>query len=155
MSQSLTALQLRAAGYTYQEIADKAGYSTAATARVAVTRALERTFREPTKDLREIEARRLDALQAAVWDAATNGSVHAIDRVLKIIDARARLFGLYAPTKVDHKVDVDSAQAQALIDVLNQVLNAVGLTPQQRVIAGEVVPRALRAVSEGEPEHTL
>ena len=66
VSQSLTALQLRAAGYTYQEIADKAGYSTAATARVAVTRALERTFREPTKDLREIEARRLDALQAAV-----------------------------------------------------------------------------------------
>ena len=47
-----------------------------------------------------MEGARLDRLHQAVWDAAINGDCYAIDRVLKLMERRAKLFGLDAPNKV-------------------------------------------------------
>lgn len=149
MSQTTEALKLRAKGHTYEEIADRLGYANPARARLAVTKALEHSFREPAKHVRELEARRLDELQAAAWPAAVAGSDKAINAVLRIMERRAKLFGLDAPSKIEHRVELDSAQAAALVDVLNRVFNDLGLSPEQRVIAGEVVPARLREIASG------
>ena len=45
--------------------------------------------------LRELEAMRLDALHAALWDKAMTGDVRATNSIVIIIDRRCRLLGLY------------------------------------------------------------
>jgi hypothetical protein len=47
--------------------------------------------------LRVLEAGRLDQLQLAIWKSALAGHLGAIDRVLRIMERRARLFGLDTP----------------------------------------------------------
>ena len=56
------ALELRAAGATYRQIAQRLGVSVS-TAHECVTRGLDRTRREPAEQLRELELERLDRLQ--------------------------------------------------------------------------------------------
>jgi hypothetical protein len=93
------ALGLRRAGITYDEIARQIGYSNASGARKAVMRALRRTLQDDADATRQLEAERLDRLQAGVWSAAAGGDVQALDRVLKIMDRRAKLLGLDVPAK--------------------------------------------------------
>ena len=50
-------------------------------------------------ELRELESARLDALQLAAWAKVEQGDLHAIEIVLKIMDRRAKLLGLYPVTK--------------------------------------------------------
>jgi hypothetical protein len=93
------ALGLRRAGITYDEIARQVGYANASGARKAVMRGLKRTLQDDADATRQLEADRLDRLQAGVWNAAAGGDVQALDRVLKIMDRRAKLLGLDVPAK--------------------------------------------------------
>ena len=88
------ALELRTAGVTYTVIAERLGYSNESGAYKAVQRALTSTLQEPADELRTLETQRLDRMLAAVWEDATEGDVRAVDRVLRIIDQRAKLLGL-------------------------------------------------------------
>jgi hypothetical protein len=94
------ALRLRKAGMGYESIASKVGYSNAGAAYKAVQAALKATIQEPADDVRTLEIERLDRLMLALWKLALEGESDAIDRVLKIMDRRAKLLGLDAPTKV-------------------------------------------------------
>lgn len=47
--------------------------------------------------LREVEVRRLDALQVRLWDAAMAGDVEAVSACLSIILARVKVLGLAEP----------------------------------------------------------
>ena len=55
--------------------------------------------RARAEELRQLEEERLDRMQAGIWSTAIQGHLGSIDRVLKIMDLRARLLGLYAPVK--------------------------------------------------------
>ena len=94
------AVQLRLAGATYAQIAEKLGYRQAAGALKAVEAALAKTLREPTDQLRELELARLDALWLSIWPQAQQGSLGAVDRCLRIQERRARLLGLDAPKEL-------------------------------------------------------
>src|SRR5262249_27674484 len=61
-----------------------------------VARALEITYQEPADELRKLELERLDTLSRALWPTATTDppNLKAIDRLLKIMDRRAKLLGL-------------------------------------------------------------
>ena len=48
-----------------------------------------------------MELERLSALDAAHWDKAMQGNGEATDRVLRIMERRAKLLGLDAPIKVN------------------------------------------------------
>lgn len=48
--------------------------------------------------LRSLEAERLDRVLAAIWRDATRGNLSAIDRVLKIMERRAKIEGLDSTT---------------------------------------------------------
>ena len=104
------ALQLRAAGLSYQAIADQLGYSSRRAAAQDVTRAL--ADRQGLLDTQSalfvsLELERLDSLERAVQgvmrQAAADGErsivLRAADRLLRIAERRAALLGLDASGK--------------------------------------------------------
>jgi hypothetical protein len=95
----LAALELRKAGATYQMIADQLGYASTRGAHKAVASALKATLREPADAVRILEAERLDAAQLALWKRCVGGDEKAIARLLSIMDRRAKLLGLDAPSR--------------------------------------------------------
>ena len=95
------ALELRKAGVPYATIAERLGYASTGGAHKAVASALKKTLAEPADDLRRLEVERLDALLSALWRQAKEGNQGAVDRCIRIMERRAKLLGLDAPTKQD------------------------------------------------------
>lgn len=105
------AVHLRREGLTLREVADELGVSVY-TAWNDIQTAVRDIPKEEADLLRQQEADRPDALQRAVWEAAIAGDLHAVDRVLKIIERRCRLLGLDAPTRIEYPaadLDLDAA----------------------------------------------
>ena len=90
------ALELRLAGATFRQIAERLGVSLPS-AWKHTQAALQQAAQEPTLDVLQLELLRLDRLQTAHWPQALGGNGEAADRVLKIMDRRARLLGLDPP----------------------------------------------------------
>src|SRR4030095_4029267 len=99
------ALRLRQAGATFTQIAATLGYSDRSGARNAVMAALVEHVHEPNNEMRALELHRLDALQLAHWQKALAGDCYATDRVLKVMERRAKILGLDARIVVDLTVD--------------------------------------------------
>lgn len=93
------ALRLRQSGSTFAEIAEALGYSDPSGARNAVMAALRENVSEPNAEMRALELARLDALHAALWPAAMGGDLPSVDRVLKLMERRAKILGLDATPK--------------------------------------------------------
>ena len=87
-------VELAAQGLSYDEIAKAAGFANRGGAYKAVSAALRARQAEAVDELRVLELERLDALQRSCWDAALEGDIASVDRVLKVIAARVRLLGL-------------------------------------------------------------
>jgi hypothetical protein len=89
------AVELVRQGKTYDQIAAAVGFANRGTAHKVVTKALSERLIDGIDDLRHIELARLDALQAALWPRVEKGEVRAVNSVLRIIDRRCRILGLY------------------------------------------------------------
>lgn len=100
------AIRLRRQGLTYEEVAKAVGYSSAPVAWTAVKRGMTKALREAADDLREFEAQRLDTAMAAIWDDVLTGDRSAIMCLVKLVQERAKLFGLYAPTQIKQEITV-------------------------------------------------
>ena len=96
------AVELRRSGRSYREIARQVGIGVASAHRlVAGAMADVRSaVAEDIVELRALELSRLDGLTVALWPKARRGELPAVDRVLKIMERRAKLLGLDAPVKV-------------------------------------------------------
>ena len=88
------AIERRAQGLTYDEIAAELGYANRGTVFRIVRDALVERQGEAVDSLRFLESQRLNALQAALWDKAMSGDVNAARSILGVITARVRLLGL-------------------------------------------------------------
>jgi hypothetical protein len=98
-------LELRRSGETWARIAEVVGYANASGAQKAYVRVVNRVQREPVEAMRDLELDRLDRLQRTYWkEAVVNQNQKAALLVLKIIDQRAKIAGLYAPTKIQAEV---------------------------------------------------
>lgn len=95
------ALELRKAGANYDQIARQVGYESRAGAYRAVQTALQQITEEPAKEVIQLELERLDAMLLGLWPNARKGHEGAVDRVLRIMERRAKLQGLDAPVKAD------------------------------------------------------
>lgn len=117
------AAQLRADGKTYDQIAAELGFSDRSLARRSVERALAAIVQEPADELRRLELLRLDAMWVEAVKVMTTEHITvsqgrvverdgvpikddaptlaAIDRLLKIMERRAKLVGLDSATKVE------------------------------------------------------
>lgn len=95
------AIELRKAGHTYEGIAKQLGYADRASAYNAVMAGLRLIVREPAEQLIALELARLDTIMVQVYNDARKGVVGAVDRVLRIMERRARLLGLDKPLLID------------------------------------------------------
>jgi hypothetical protein len=128
------ALDLRMAGVDTATIAKTLGIREA-TVLVDISRllaALRTEDLERVDAYRALEATRLDRMQAAVWAQAVHGEEAAIRSVLRIMERRARLWGLDAPTQVQ-VLTVDAVEAE--IARLERQIAA----RQAGIVDGEVV----------------
>lgn len=99
-TRALAAIDLRTTGASYRTIAEQLGYRDASGAYRAVARLLTRREAESVGELRTVEAKRLDEMQAGLWDKAKAGNLGAVREVIRIMERRARLFGMDAPVSV-------------------------------------------------------
>lgn len=93
------ALELRRAGATYAQIAQTLGYANPSSAQKAVESALKEALVEPAEGVLQLELARLDAMLSTLWPKMREGDYGAVDRILRIMDRRARFLGLDAPEK--------------------------------------------------------
>lgn len=146
------AARLRAEGKTYDHIANALGYHDRSAARKGVQRALLAVVQEAGDELRVLEVERLNRLVDTAWQvmervhyAHSQGRVvmldgapllddgptlAAMDRILKIMERRAKLLGLDAPQR--HEVltiDAIDAEIQRLDREFAE--HAAGATPAE------------------------
>jgi hypothetical protein len=148
------ALELRKAGATYEQIAQQLGYAHKGKAYEAVTAAMREVTREGAEEVLNLELARLDALTVALWPKARQGSGPAVDRVLKVMERRAKLLGLdYNEARMadvaEREVALAEAQGALVAAVIERILARLGLTEEQEALVGVVVPSELRAVTGG------
>lgn len=105
-ARELKALNLRLAGCSFREIAAKLHYADHTGAYRAVEAGLKKGFEEPATQVRKLELARLDSIMRPLWPKAKRGGVKAIDRILKIMERRAKLLGLDQPAKLEHSGDM-------------------------------------------------
>lgn len=94
------ALEARAHGFEYYQIGEQLGVTTKA-AEMIVRRGLKATLREPADDVRKLELKRLDMLLQVYFDQAMSGHGPSVDRVLMMMERRARIEGIDAPLELD------------------------------------------------------
>lgn len=100
------ALELRKAGYDLNTIAKQLGFRGRSGAYEAIKRALMKVITEPALEVREMELQRLDQIQRNYWTRMLKGDANIIDKLLRVMDRRARLLGLDAPVKVEQTGDI-------------------------------------------------
>lgn len=113
------AIQMKAAGAEWSEIAEVLGYPTGRHALVAVENALERELNETDKTfLRSLTSKRLERLIRSVWpkalDETSPEQMVAVGRARELIADHRKLFGLDAPTEVSVHTP-DSAEIQSWV----------------------------------------
>lgn len=95
------ALALRKAGASLRQIGTELGVSHQAVSKMILKELAD--LAEHTQDLtveyRQLELERLDTLTIGLWDRARHGDEAAVDRVLRVMERRARLLGLDAPRR--------------------------------------------------------
>lgn len=124
------ALELRRMGKGFAEIAAALGIGKSQAHRLVVAGMADAREQVAAQadDLRTEEVSRLDGMLAGLWPSARKGGVAAVDRVLKIMERRARLLGLDAPVKLAHGGDKGAPPIQS-----------VGMTADEfRAIAADV-----------------
>jgi len=113
LARALRALDMRIAGHSYDEIASELKVSNV-TAYHDCKKLLARyedQLKPNVDHVRRIERVRLDKMLNAIWPRVEIGDDLAIDRALKIMERRAKLQGLDAPSKVEVS---DPAQKEAI-----------------------------------------
>jgi hypothetical protein len=133
--------KLRRAGVTYREIAERAiekfglerlpqGWNDLYACK-DVGRELDRLrteLNESVKDLRNMQDERLNDLFVSLWPQAMRGHQGAVDRVLRIMDRRAKLWGLdkqkpseAPPVNISFDMGDWLSQRKARLDKINQL----------------------------------
>jgi hypothetical protein len=93
------AFELRKAGASYSKIGEKLGCSKGAAYKMVdrVLQDLRKKVTEDAEHVKRMELERLDDLTIAVYRQAKEGNVACIDRVLKLMERRAKILGLDEP----------------------------------------------------------
>lgn len=99
------ALELRKAGFTFQQIGDQLGVTRGMAFRYVKDTLDEINEKqiEEAKQIRTLEVERLDRLWVVSYQQAKNGNLGAVDRCIKIMERRSKLLGLDAPQKVEQE----------------------------------------------------
>ena len=91
------AWELRKAGVSYDDIAQRLGYSSKAGAYNAVKSIMQQVTQETGKELQTLHNERLNTMLMMAWRNAQQGDIKAIDTVLRIMERQATMSGIDAP----------------------------------------------------------
>jgi hypothetical protein len=93
--------EMRKAGATYDAIVRTVGISKQRAHEIVVSKLAEIRERtaEKVEDVRTIELSRLDDALLSIWPQVRQGNHGAIDRMVRMMERRAKLLGLDAPTR--------------------------------------------------------
>ena len=134
-------VELRKEGHTYQEIADELRYKSPSGARDAILRAMEKMLPvEEAEEVRKMEAMRLDAITQRLWGKfKEKGKVNLgiVDRLLRIMERRARLLGIDAPVKSEVTIDMTVEEVDDAINREVGRLAAAGQAPSTSEAKGQ------------------
>lgn len=84
-------------------------------------------------EAQRVEAERIDALQAGVWEQAVGGSPRHVEMALRILERRAKLFGLDFQDMVNAKaIELEEAKVRMMAVALSAALDSVKLTVAQK-----------------------
>ena len=119
------ALELRAAGRKYREIAEALDYSSPQHAHRDVKAELDALVKTPAMEVLAEELDRLDKMLQGLWTEARRGNLQSIDRVLRIMERRARYLGLDAPDRVAVEATVRTTveiatEIEAIVDAIRE-----------------------------------
>ena len=108
-------LALRVQGWSLQAIGDaQAPRISAQRVHQIIFEHLRDTPSTDTETVRKLELLRLDEMQIKLFESAMKGGLLEIDRVLAIMDRRARYLGLDAPVRTDDSNEQSQAKASLL-----------------------------------------
>lgn len=108
--------KLRTAGMSYPAIAKKMGVSPA-TIRNDVRKYLEYIPRESAIELRDMELDKLNRMELGLQDKALRGHTQSINAMVRIMQHRAELMGLY---KIENNDGLESAKG-----AMKQIITAL------------------------------
>lgn len=137
--------QLRKAGASVPQIAERMGLSPA-----VIYKDLRWCYDQllPARDLedmRELEKARLDDLRLAVWPAAKQGDLKAVETWLKISNRYSRLVGLDAPIRL---ADVNGGSLFPVDDVPPVVLAQIVQMTLENGAPPDTVPTVAKRVAK-------
>lgn len=146
-------LNLYKSGMSYTDIATKLGQNKSMIAKWIQAELLE--LRDQTEldaqAIRDVELQRLDRMMQGLWPSATKGKVASVLGVCKLMERRAKLLGLDAPTKTELTgalIAVTPSEAAKMTDEdlkrrTGELLARMNGEPRQieGTIIGEVVGR--------------
>ncbi len=149
-------LDMRLKGMATREISEELAKQGVKLSQSAVWRALDKrllqTVRPGAEALRELELQRLDKLMTSVWQVAVLGDTQAIMVCLKLIEARAKLQGLYPKEERQQGALVNvnvGQQPEVTLDDVMPLLKSAGFRVVPIDTEGvDVTP----ALTEGEGE---
>lgn len=131
--------EMRLRGYTARQIGESYGL-TADEVRAALKRMVVGMNPKYRADLVELENERLDSLLQVTMDQAIRGSLDHQEMVLKIMDRRAKLLGLDAPTKTTHILEAEKDTEEGKPTSSDRMLERIRkIRNQSTVIEGEII----------------
>lgn len=154
------ALQMRMTGMTYMEIARALGYANPSSAKAAVDGAIWRAEKDAAKEVVALDLARLDEYQMRCTHALrTNGDLHQIDRLMRIMEMRYRLLGITDETvrqlQSEHGITINNknmvmnihAAPETEDEFIKKMMRAVGVDPNTKeaknLLSEHSVPLAL------------
>lgn len=143
-------LELRRAGLTFDAIARELKISGGRSdAHKLYKRALTRTLQEPAAEIRQLEADRLDRLQVSVWAKAMRGDLGAFDRVIKVMERRAKLLGLdHADGIAERALQLEADKVRLMAVAMTRMFDVLELDEDARSRASEAFFAELRVEAE-------
>ena len=130
-----TALGLRMAGRTWQEVADQLGYANHSGAIAAVNSALTRTLQEPAENYRALNIERFTKILQVNWRAMLNRDADATKFCLQAIEGINKIMGLNAPAKVEHSgVGGEAIKHEVLTLDARNITDAIGALTEAGVL---------------------
>jgi len=122
-------LDLRKRALPYDYIADQLGI-TPEEAKSLGRSAIQGLGGDEINDIelaKRLQIEQIDAMIAGIYPKAINGMFEAIDRMVKLLDAKAKLLGLNAATKIDieNRLVIMADQMGADIDELREIAKEV------------------------------
>lgn len=108
-------VEMRIGGSNYREIGEAIGVTDEAARQMAirVLQRLEMVANESGEELRRLDTERIDRMIQGLWQKACLGNVQAVDRVIRLMERKARLWGYEMPVRVefDWRKEVQEAGA--------------------------------------------